>query len=166
MFDPNETIEQDMDPAAVECLKATRSAVLNVLVAIGVAVALSGVVFRGRGREIPVGGPGGLGNALLTGLLLIFAASTVLRRWLGRRSRLREPCSRGPRFYWGHVLPALVGALAAPLGLAHGLLVSPTLDAILPYWLAALVLGVLAYPRGRELQGFDLPMAPPGELAR
>lgn len=166
MFDPNETIEQDLDPAALRCLERTRSGVLNVLVAVGLVVALTGAFLRGRGRELAAEGPGRSGGMLLAVLLVIFAASTLLRRWLGRRARLREPASRGRRFYWGHVLPAVVGALAAPLGMVHGLLVSPRLESILPFWIAALVLGVLAYPRGRELEGFDLPMVPPGEPAR
>jgi hypothetical protein len=164
MFDPGETIEHALDPAARECLQRTRSGVLNVLVGVGLVVALSGAVLRGRGGDGL--GRGSTGGTLLIGLLLIFAASTILRRWLGARARLREPASRGSRFYWGHVLPALVGALATPLGLIHGVLVSPRLEAILPFWITALVLGILAYPRGRELEGFDAPMAPPGELAR
>jgi drug/metabolite transporter (DMT)-like permease len=162
MFDPNETIEHELDPAALHCLRTTRSGVLNVLIAVGLTVALTGAILRNREGN----GPGRTGGWLLGGLLFVLAASTVLRRALGRRARLREPASRGPRFYWGHVAPAAIGALAAPLGLAHGLLVSPSLEAILPFWLTALVLGVLAYPRGRELQGFDLPMSPPGAPGR
>ena len=84
---------------------------------------------------------------------------------LGRRSRLRDPRQRGARFFLGHVVPAVVGALAAPLGLVHGWLISPRLEAILPFWVVALLLGILAYPRGRELEGFDQPMAPAGEPA-
>lgn len=163
MFDPNETIEQDLDPAALHCLERTRSGVLNVLVAVGLVVALSGALLRGREAAANMGRAGG---ALLGVLIVIFVLSTVLRRWLGRRARLREPSSRGGRFYWGHVVPALVGSLAAPLGLVYGLVASPRLEAIVPFWITALVLGVLAYPRGRELEGFDLPMAAPGEPAR
>jgi len=62
-------------------------------------------------------------------------------------------------------MPAALGAMAAPLGLIHGWLISPRLEAILPFWLVALVLGILAYPRGRELEGFDQPMAPYREPA-
>jgi hypothetical protein len=166
MFDPNETIEQELDPNALECLKRTRTGVLNVLVGVGLIVALSGAMLRGRAQDALGDGQGRAGGILVASLLVLFAASMVLRRWLGRRVRLREPASRGPRFYWGHILPAVVGALAAPLGLVHGLLVSPRLEAILPFWLTALVLGVLSYPRGRELEGFDLPMAPQGEPIR
>jgi hypothetical protein len=166
MFDPNETIEEYLDPASLECLKRTRSGVLNVLVGVGLIVALTGAVLRQREAGAIAGGPGRLGGFLLAGLLVIFATSTILRRALGLRWRLREPASRGPRFYWGHVLPALVGALAAPLGLAHGWLVSPRLETILPFWVTALVLGILSYPRGRELEGFDRPMAASGEPVR
>ncbi|MFO0888184.1 MAG: hypothetical protein U0790_03445 [Isosphaeraceae bacterium] len=166
MYDPNDTIEHELDPAARECLSATRSGVLNVLVAVGLTVALTGALLRSKAPPLPGDAPGRPGGALLASLLLVFAASTVLRRWLGGRARLREPSSRGSRFYWAHVLPALVGAIAAPLGLAHGLLISPGLESILPFWVTALVLGLLAYPRGRELEGFDLPMARPGDPAR
>ena len=51
---------------------------------------------------------------MFLGLGLIFALSTIVRRVLGARARLRDPLTRGTRFYWGHVLPALVGAGAAP----------------------------------------------------
>ena len=78
---------------------------------------------------------------------------------------MRDPRLRGQRFYLGHILPAAVGALAAPLGLVHGWLISPRLETILPFWVVAVLLGMLAYPRGRELEGFDRPMAPAGEPA-
>ena len=57
MFDPNETIEHELDPAARECLQRTRSGVLNVLVGVGMVVALSGAALRGGGREPAGAGP-------------------------------------------------------------------------------------------------------------
>ena len=133
---------------------------LNVLVAVGMIVALSGFVLRSRaaGALFPV--PDRVNQGMFLGLGLIFALSTILRRVLGARARLRDPLTRGTRFYWGHVVPALVGAGAAVLGFAYGWLISPRLEAILPFWLAALVLGVLSYPRGRELDDFDTPDGP------
>jgi hypothetical protein len=165
MRELTETAELSLDPAAIECLSKTRSSVLNVLVGVGLIVALSGIMLRSRpaGPLFPV--PEWINQAMFFGLGLIFVASTIFRRVLGSRSRLRDPLTRGPRFYWGHVLPALVGASASALGLAYGWLISPRLEAILPFWLAALVLGVLSYPRGRELEDFDTPMALPGGAA-
>ncbi len=165
MRDLTETAEESLDPASIDCLRRTRSSVLNVLLGVGVVVALSGVILRGRPAGALPAIPPRLNEMMLGSLILIFVASTLMRRSLGRRTRLRDPRLRGPRFFWGHVLPAVVGALAAPLGLAHGWLLSPRLETIIPFWVTALLLGVLAYPRGRELEGFDLPMPPPGEPA-
>ena len=153
MRDPAETAEESLDPASLDCLKKTRSGVLNVLVGVGAVVALSGALLRRRADDVVVPVPDLLNQVLFLCLILIFVVSTVTRRVLGRRARLRDPHLRGPRFFWGHVVPAAIGALAAPLGLLYGWLVSPRIEVILPFWLAALVLGVLAYPRGRELRG-------------
>jgi hypothetical protein len=165
MRDLAETSELSLDPGAVDCLQRTRSSVLNVLLGVGVVVALSGVILRGQPAGAFLAASPHLSDIMLGGLILIFVASTLLRRTLGRRTRLSDPTMRGRRFFWGHVLPAVVGGLAAPLGLVHGWLLSPRLETIIPFWVTALLLGVLAYPRGRELEGFDLPMHPPGEPA-
>ena len=45
------------------------------------------------------------------------------------------------------------------VGFAHGWLVDPRLEALAPFWVAALGLGFLALPRGHELDDFDEPMA-------
>jgi hypothetical protein len=165
MRDPTETAELGLDTAANACLDRTRSGVLNVLIGVGAIFALSGIVLRGRAAGALAPAPEWVHRGMYLGLGLIFIVSTILRRVLGSRARLRDPNTRSARFYWGHVVPALVGALAAALGLAHGWMISPRLEAILPFWLAALVLGVLAFPRGRELEDFDAPMAPPGGMS-
>jgi hypothetical protein len=165
MRDLTETAELSLDPGAIDCLRRTRSSVLNVLLGVGMVVALSGAILRGRPAGAMAATPPRLNELLLGSLILIFLASTLIRRSLGHRARLSDPQHRDRRFYWGHVLPAVVGALAAPLGLAHGWLLSPRLETIIPFWVTALLLGVLAYPRGRELEGFDLPMSTPGEPA-
>jgi hypothetical protein len=157
MRDLNESADENLDPASLDCLKKTRSGVLNVLVGVGVVVALSGMLLRGR---VEGDVPKGFSHIMYLGLILIFAASTIARRSLGRRSRLSDPSSRCARFFQGHVMAAVIGALAAPLGLVFGWLGSPRLEAILPFWITALVLGILAYPRGHELDGFDAPMTP------
>ena len=165
MRDLAETSELSLDPFAVDCLQRTRASVLNVLLVVGVVVALSGILLRGRPAGALQAAAPRLNDMMLGSLILIFVASTLLRRALGRRARLNDPTLRGKRFFWGHVLPAIVGALAAPLGLVHGWLLSPRLETIIPFWVTALLLGVLAYPRGRELEGFDLPLDPPREPA-
>jgi hypothetical protein len=155
MRDLNESSDENLDPASLECLRKTRSCVLNVLVGVGVVVALSGMLLRGR---VEGGVSRGFTHIMYLGLILIFAASTIARRSLGRRSWLRDPSSRGARFFRAHVVAAVIGALAAPLGFAFGWMGSPRLETILPFWITALVLGILAYPRGHELEGFDAPM--------
>ena len=155
MRDLTESADEYLDPASLECLKKTRSGVLNVLVGVGVVVAISGMAAAG-----PRGGrrARSFTNFMYLGLIMIFAASTIARRSMGRRSWLRDPSSRGARFFRAHLVAAVIGALAAPLGFVFGWLASPRLEAILPFWLTALVLGILAYPRSQELDGFDAPM--------
>jgi hypothetical protein len=165
MPDPAETAELSLDPTSLDCLKKTRSGVLNVLLAVGAVVALSGALLRRRANDVAVPVPVLWNQVLFLWLILIFVASTVARRVLGRRARLRDPNLRERRFFWGHVTPAAIGALAAPLGLLYGWLVSPRIEAILPFWLAALLLGILAYPRGRELEDLGAPMGLHGKLA-
>ncbi len=87
----------------------------------------------------------------------------LVRRIGTRRSALRAPASRASRFYRAHVAAALMGSLAVPLGLLHGWAVRPQLEAVAPYWVAALALGFLALPRAHELEGFDDPMPEPSE---
>jgi hypothetical protein len=159
MHDPNETIEESLDVTSLDCLRRTRSAVLNVLIGVALVVACSGLILRSRPEGAWPGVAGKLNQSMLAALFVLFAVSTLFRRSLCRRARLHDPRSRWPRFYWGHVIPALVGAVAAPLGLLHGWLVSPRVETIAPFWLTALLVGILAYPRGYELEGFDAPMA-------
>ena len=136
-----------------------------MLVGVGAVVALTGALLRSKADDVVVPVPDRLNRVLFLCLIVIFVVSTVTRRVLGRRDRLRDPHLRGPRFFWGHVVPAAIGALAAPLGLLYGWLVSPRLQVILPFWLAALVLGILAYPRSRELLDLGAPMELHGKLA-
>jgi hypothetical protein len=160
-----ETTAESLDLASLDCLKRTRSAVLNVLVGIGIVIALSGMLLRARAEGALQPVPDRSNEVMFLGLILIFVTSIVTRRSLGRRSRLRDPLRRNKRFFLGHVLAAAVGAMAALLGLVHGWLISPRLESILSFWITALVLGILAFPRAQELEGFDAPMAPRGESA-
>jgi hypothetical protein len=139
--------------------------VLNVLVAVSLFIALSGVLLRWRaGGELPPPHKtAALRQGLMVGLIVLTLASFLARRVLGRRSALRDPRRRARQFSWAHVLPALLGALTAPLGLAYGWWILPRLDVVAPFWVAALGLGFLAWPRASELEGFDSPMSASGE---
>jgi hypothetical protein len=148
------------------CLARTRSAVLNVLVATGLGIAISGGLLRWRDRWALFRGPEAVRRGLLATLLGLAVCSYVARRVLCGREALRDPTTRAERFFRGHVIAAAIAALAVPLGLVYGWLDRPRLDAVGPFWVAALALGFLALPRGHELEGFDEPMAAAPESER
>jgi hypothetical protein len=153
-----------LDPSSMRCLERTRSAVLNVLVVIGLFIAVSGWLLRSRALTNPPQGSRSLHESLMIGLVILCVVSFLVRRTLGRRASLDDPVRRGSRFYWSHVLPALIAAPAAPLGLVYGWLVVPRVDFVIPFWVVSLALGFLALPREHELMDFDRPMhggAPP-----
>jgi hypothetical protein len=146
-----------LDPPSVACLERTRSAVLNVLVVVGLGIAASGLLLRWRDRWALVRGPEWLRQALLGALLAVVVVSYATRRRLTGREVLRDPAARCARFHRGHLLAAVAAALAIPLGLAYGWFIRPRIDAVAPFWIAALALGLLALPRSVELEGFDEP---------
>jgi len=151
-----------LDPASQACLLRTRSAVLNVLVAVGLTIAVSGWLLRGPPLELAWQTGRDVHQALTFGWLGLGVLSFLLRRIMGRRTALSDPLRRESRFFWSHVLPALTAALIAPLGLLHGLLSDPRLEAIIPFWVVPMALGVLALPRASELDGFDRPISGAG----
>ncbi len=147
------------DPAAVACLERTRSAVLNVLVAVGAGIAASGIVL-GR-HDVDAAPPWGVARTqrLATAALLVLVAVAYLILRVGSgREALRDGPARAGRFYRSRVTATAVAALAVPLGFASGWIADPRLDALAPFWVAALGLGFLALPRGHELDDFDDPM--------
>jgi hypothetical protein len=151
--------DPDREPPAVACLERTRSAVLNVLVVVGAGIAASGWAL---GRHEPVAAPPWVllqaRRASLAALIgRVVLAYAILRVAAGRES-LRDPAHRASRFFKARVAAASVAALAIPLGFAHGWFVDPRMEALAPFWVAALGLGLLALPRGPELDGFDEPM--------
>jgi len=128
---------------------------LNVLIAVGLCIAVSGGLLRLR-----IGAPGlsasrALHQQLLAGLMVISVISYATRRILSQRTVHGQEPSRESRFYWSHVLPAIIAALAAPLGLVYGWWVDESVQSIAPFWVVALALGTLALPRARELECFD-----------
>ena len=168
MPDPDRLFETDRnglgrDPGAVDCLLRTRSAVLNVLLCVGSGIAVSGWGLRRRrlgqlppwGWDLPLTQRGAM--AALIGLI---ALAYVILRLGTSRDRLRDPATRGGRFFRSRVVAAVVAAGAIPLGFVAGWANDPRLEALAPFWIAALGLGFLALPRGHELDDFAEPIAP------
>jgi hypothetical protein len=149
-----------LNPEVAACLDRTRSAVLNVLVVAGIGIALSGLALSRRDRGALLWPPLPAQRGAHVALFGVIAASFLLRRAMAGRSALRDPDRRCDRFFWAHVVSAVVGALAIPLGFAYGWAIGPRLDAVAPFWVAALALGLLALPRAHELEGFEEPMIP------
>ena len=149
----------ELEPAALACLERTRKAVLNILMAVGGGIAVSGLLLRWRDRSALSRASDGFRLAMLCGLFVVVIASYLCSRIGASRSSLRNPESRAARFFRAHVLAALVGALAIPLGLVFGWTIRPRLDAVAPFWVAALALGFLALPRAHELDGIRHPVA-------
>src|SRR5262249_41449944 len=116
------------------CLERARSHVLNVLVAVGLSIAVSGWLLRGRAQDWQPRPAKPLSDSLCVALTAPAAASYIARRYLGARAARAEAGRRGYLFYWSHVAPALIAAAAIPLGFAFGWLVAPRLDAVIPFW--------------------------------
>lgn len=148
------------DPAVAACLDRTRSAVLNVLVAVGAGIAASGLYLGRLDRGALLWPEQAAERVAHAALFTVIAAGFVALRVFGSRSALRDPGRRATRFYRAHVAGAAIGALAVPLGLAYGWAIRPRLDGVAPFWVAALALGLLAWPRAAELDDFEEPMTP------
>jgi hypothetical protein len=137
--------------SAVRCLERTRSAVLNVLVVSALGIAVSGLLLRWRDgwalfRRSAADRP------LMAALFTVAVLSYATRRLMIARLEDFEPTAREARFFQAHLLAALLAATAVPLGLAYGWLIRPRLDAVGPFWVAALALGFLALPHIRDLE--------------
>lgn len=154
-----------LEPRARETLEQTRSAVLNALIAAGLGIAITGALIRWRDGWATGRAPESVGRGLLGGLAGLLVLSVLIRRVGAGRVALQAPATRCRRLWRSHVASAWVGAAAVPLGLAYGWFVRPRLDAVLPFWVAALALGVLAFPRAAALQGFEEPCQAPEDTA-
>ena len=144
------------DPATVACLDRTRSAVLNVLVAVGSGIAASGMILGRHDATGPL--PWGAlktQRAALAALIGLVALAYMILRIGSNREALRDPGGRAGRFTRSRVAASVVAGLAVPLGFAYGWFADPRLEALAPFWVAALGLGFLALPRGHELDGLD-----------
>ena len=150
------------DPVTVDCLVRTRSAVLNVLVFVGAGIAVSGWGLRRRqagqappwGRDLPL-----TQREAIVALVGMIALAYMTLRVGSSRTYLRAPATRRERFLRSRVAAAIVAACAIPLGFVAGWNNDPRLEALAPFWIAALGLGFVAIPRGYELDDFAEPMA-------
>lgn len=162
--DPQSTAEA-LEPGASRCLERTRSWVLNVLVADGLTILISALVLRQVGPVVVDVESDLLRKILFGTLFAVFVVAMLVLRRLGGRERLADPTTRASRFFGSHVGAAAIGWAALPTGLIYGLTVDPSLGGLAPFWLAAMVLGKLAYPGAVELEGFDEPMSHAPESA-
>ncbi len=100
-------------------LERARDVVVNVLLADGLAIALSGYSLSRTGYTmhlIDAQLAQGVAFALL--VVLVFA-SIATRRLFAARFRLRDPSRRAGRLVRAHAASALVGAVAIPLGYVY-----------------------------------------------
>jgi hypothetical protein len=141
----------DTGQAPNACLERTRSHVLNVLVAVGLSIAVSGWLLRKHAETWQPRPAKTLSDSLYVALIALAVASYASKRLLAARAARAEPLRRDRLFYWAHVGPTLIAAMAIPLGLAYGWLVSPRLDAVIPFWAVPFTLGFLCLPRQSEL---------------
>lgn len=133
-------------------LHRTRKDVLNVLVLVGGMIAVSGFLLRSRAERGAVPSEPWLRPALLGGLGGLFFASYLARRLWWRRSPGLMPERLARLFRWSHVGSAAIAAGGVPLGLAYGWWVDARLQAVAPFWVVPLALGLLAIPRRGELE--------------
>jgi hypothetical protein len=147
-------------------LDRTRSHVLNVLVVVGLAIAVSGWLLRQRALNWQPRPAKSLSDSLYGALIALAATSYILRRMLPSRAARAAPERFESLFYWAHLAPALIASLAIPLGFAYGWLVRPQLDAIIPFWAVPFVLGFLSLPRRSELNDRRDSSPPPEPASR
>jgi hypothetical protein len=147
-------------------LDRTRAHVLNVLVVIGLSIAVSGWLLRQRALAWQPRPARTMSDALYGALIALAATSYVSRRMLASRTARAAPEHFESFFYWAHVGPVLIASLAVPLGFAYGWLVRPELDAIIPFWAVPFVLGFLSLPRRSELNDRGDSSQPPEPASR
>lgn len=157
MLPMNDPLVPTPGPTSGDGLSRTRNAVLNVLVGVGLMIAVSGWLIRRRANE-PIAPPArGLHDGLLLGLIGLAVVSYLMRRrWLARPASLPRDQVES-LFYRSHAGSAAVAAFGVPLGLAYGWFVDPQLRGVAPFWVVPMALGLLAFPRRGELDGYAPP---------
>src|SRR5579872_7063367 len=100
-----------LEPTVTACLERTRSAVLNVLVAVGCGIAVSGFLLRWRDSWMASTAPEPVKKGLLAGLFVLTVTSYATRRVLGSRAALVESRDWSVRFFLVHLASAAIGAL-------------------------------------------------------
>jgi hypothetical protein len=152
----------DSGQRANACLERTRSHVLNVLVGVGLSIAVSGWLLRGRAQDWQPWPGKTLSDSLYIALVALAAASYIARRVIAARTKHAEASRRDQLFYWSHVGPAVIAALAIPLGFVYGWLVAPHLGAVIPFWAVPFAAGFLSLPRKSELRDLERPCSQGG----
>jgi hypothetical protein len=150
-----------LEPPAAACLERTRSVVLDIMVADGIGIAITGYLLRRPDVGALFRAPLIVEQALFGALLSVVVLSYVVLRTGTRRSLLRNPRHRAARLFRAHVLAAGIGFLAIPLGLLYGWFIDADLSKMAGFWIAALGCGAMSLPRAVELEGFDQPLSPP-----
>src|SRR5262245_9772425 len=112
-----------VEPPAASCHERTRSAVLNILVAEGFGIALSGYLLRRPDIGTLFRAPDVVRQLLLEALMVLAVGSYLWRRVWSSRGSLRDPVRRARRFYLAHVIAAVFASFAIPLGFIYGLLI-------------------------------------------
>ncbi len=149
------TSDPTLSVADNEALDRTRSSVMNVLVFVGLGIAASGFMLSRKDRGDLLMPPRDIEVWAYGCLFVLTVASVLARRVLAARDRLRAKATRGRQFHKAHLVSACIGALAIPIGFAYGWFVRPRIDGVGPFWVVALALGAMAYPRAHELHDLD-----------
>lgn len=142
-------------PAPSHRLSDARSWVLNVLIVDGLSILATALILR-RWAPIEVdAAPDLLRKLYLGGLFVCFVVARVALRAPTIRAGTADPAALGRAYVRSRASTAAIGWLALPLGLAYGLTVDPSLAGVAPFWVAAMLLGVTALPRGTDLGAID-----------
>jgi hypothetical protein len=159
------TNDPDRSPASPEwtvCLERTRLAVLNILVALGFTIAVGGWLLRGRAAAQRAPAHPVRLLMLMLSLILLAVASYLCRRLARRHAAKIKPDRRPALFYWSHVDSAAIALFVAALGIFGGWFLDARFEAVVPFWIVALALGLQAIPRTYELDDFVRPSTDPG----
>jgi hypothetical protein len=157
----NDHGDAPIDPELEACLSRTRAAVLNVLVVVGLMIAVSGWLLRRHAEQADIQPARGMHDGLLFGLIAVAVCSYLVRRSRPRSSDADVASRRAARFFWTHVASAAIAAAGVPIGFAYGWYVDPRIQGVITFWVVPLALGLLAFPRRGELDDLRPPSPSP-----